>query len=83
MGVLNAFYFPDRNYRGLDDAITPVNSFRVVLDRYFGAHLARLPDRSFFSTLSRPFRFLDVTERVRSAPSIPRLATTSRTPPRR
>src|SRR4029077_20790654 len=64
MGILNAYLFPDRDYRGLDDAITPVNSFRVVLDHYFGARLARLPERSFFSTWTEPFRFVDVTERV-------------------
>lgn len=33
--VLNAIYFPDRDYSKLNEQITPVNTMRVVLNRYF------------------------------------------------
>jgi hypothetical protein len=66
MSILNAFYFPDHGYQGLYQDISPVNSFRVVLNTFFGAKLPMLPDKSFFSTWSEPYRFIDVTDSVRS-----------------
>jgi hypothetical protein len=65
MSNLNAFLFPGVGPRGLYDGITPVNSFRVVLNDYFGANLNLLDDRSYYSTWSRPFDFNDVSRLVR------------------
>jgi hypothetical protein len=59
-------YFPNRDYRGLYQDITPVNSFRVVLNTLFGARFEILPDRSNYSTWAKPYQFMDVTEAVRS-----------------
>lgn len=67
MSILNAYYFPDQNYNLLYPDITPVNTFRIVLDQYFGANLDLLEDRSFFSTMSRPFSFIDVTNQADQA----------------
>ena len=67
MSILNAYYFPNQDYRGLYQDITPVNSFRVVLNTFFGARLEILPDRSHYSTWSEPYHFMDVTEAVHSA----------------
>jgi len=61
--ILNAYYFPDGDYELLYPEITPVNSFRVVLDTYFGANLALLEDRSYYSSWERPYDFVDVTEK--------------------
>ena len=36
MGIMNAYYFPDGDYAQLYQDITPVNSFRVILSKYFG-----------------------------------------------
>jgi hypothetical protein len=66
MSILNTYYFPGQRYEGLNDRITPVNSFRVVLNTFFGAKIPLLPDRSFYSTWSEPYRFHDVTDQVRS-----------------
>jgi hypothetical protein len=66
MGILNAYFFPDRNYERLYPDITPVNSFRVVLDAFFGGRLGLLPDRSYFSTWGEPYKFMDVTDQVRT-----------------
>jgi len=46
-GILNAYYLPDGGAEKLYPSITPVNSFRVILDYYFGTHLGLLEDRSF------------------------------------
>jgi hypothetical protein len=47
--ILNAFYLPDGGSEDIYNTITPVNSFRLVLDRYFGASFELLPDQSYFS----------------------------------
>jgi hypothetical protein len=66
MSILNAYYFPGEEYGAFDENISPVNSFRVVLNTYFGAALELLPNRSFFSTWSDPYRFIDVSDLVQS-----------------
>jgi hypothetical protein len=66
MTILNAYYFPDKQYQGLHDRITPVNSFRVVLNTFFGAQIPLLEDRSFFSTWAEPYQFIDVTKAART-----------------
>jgi hypothetical protein len=43
---LNAYYLPN-GYEGLYPTITPVNSFRVILNEYFGANYPLLPDVSY------------------------------------
>jgi hypothetical protein len=64
--ILNAYLLPNGGAADLYDEITPVNTFRVTLNRYFGTELELLPDRSYFSTWERPYQFYDVTEEVRS-----------------
>ena len=67
-GILNAYYFPDQDYSRLYSDITPVNSFRLLFNEYFGAEYQLLPDRIFhFPDLSHLYDFFDVTARVRAA----------------
>ncbi len=49
LSILNAYYLPHGGERDLYPSITPVNSFRVILNRYFGAELPLLPDRSYYA----------------------------------
>ena len=60
--IMNAYYFPDHNYHLLYPEITPINTFRVVLNQYFGEDLELLPDSNYFSTVMRPYNFIEVTE---------------------
>ncbi len=69
--ILNAYYFPDGDYRSLYPSITPVNSFRVILNQYLGADLDLLEDRNYFSGWLSPYSFTDVTDQVHSACKIP------------
>ena len=81
MSILNACYFPGQTYQGLYPTITPVNTFRVVLNTFFGAALELLPDRNYFSTWSQPYQFVDVTESVGNSsrkPSLPSSQTADR-----
>lgn len=41
---LNAYYFSDKDYSMLYDSISPVNSFRVMLNKYFNSGLPLLKD---------------------------------------
>jgi hypothetical protein len=46
--ILNAYYLPGVDNAVLYDEISPVNSFRIILNEYFNANLELLPDRTFF-----------------------------------
>jgi hypothetical protein len=54
--ILNAYYFPDGS-SGLYPTITPVNSFRLVFNKYFGKDYEMLEDVSRFSTRGKPYKF--------------------------
>jgi hypothetical protein len=55
LAILNAYYFPGVDgYKFLYDAITPVNTFRLVLNLYFSGELGLLEDQSIFGKQS-PF----------------------------
>jgi hypothetical protein len=66
LSILNAYYFPDNDYIHLYNGISPVNTFRIILNHYFGANYELLEDKSYFSTWSQPYNFIDVTEKVNS-----------------
>lgn len=61
-GILNAYYFPDQDYTRLYPSISPVNSFRVLLDQFFGKDYALLPDQHYYSPWNYPFDFTEVTD---------------------
>ena len=64
--ILNAYYLPGANTSVLYPTITPVNSFRLVFDLYFGTSLGLLPDASYaYVDYSHPYQFLDMTDKVR------------------
>jgi len=45
--ILNAYYLSGKDNPILYSSITPVNSFRVIFDTYFGTEYGLLPDESF------------------------------------
>ncbi len=49
MSILNAYYVNDTAKKDLYETITPVNSFRVVLNNYFGTQYPYLEDKSYFA----------------------------------
>jgi hypothetical protein len=65
-GILEAYYLPHVDKSGLYPYITPINSFRLVFNKYFGAGLPLLPDRNYvFLNPRHLYTFIDVTARVR------------------
>lgn len=63
-GILNAYYLPGGCYGWIWQTISPVNTFRVILNRYFGTELSLLPDRAFYSPWLYPYRFVEVTSHL-------------------
>ncbi len=53
MAILNAYYLPGGS-DALYQTITPVNSFRVIFNRYLNGQFDLLPDISYFSTYQKP-----------------------------
>ena len=59
--ILNAYQVPAEIEAQIYDEISPVNTFRLILNYCLGLQMPLLDDRSFFSTWSRPYDFVDVT----------------------
>lgn len=62
--ILNAYYLPDNGDIHLYDEISPVNTFRIIFNHYFGADYELLRDESYFSTGSHPYNFINVTDEI-------------------
>lgn len=52
--ILNAYYLPNGGNELIYPAITPVNTFRLIFNRYFGGDYSLLEDISYISTKSGP-----------------------------
>lgn len=64
MGILYAVRAPGAELDELAEHPSPVNLFPALFNAYFGESVALQPDRSYFSTDTAPFAFIDVTDRV-------------------
>ncbi len=62
MAILNAYYLPGADYASLYTAISPVNTFRVIFNQYFGGDYPMLKDISYYSTYQAPYNFTIVPE---------------------
>lgn len=70
--ILNAVYMPskedpakpaDYEKLGFHSNLSPVNTFRIILNYYFGTNLAILPDKTYFSfDDKRIYNFKEVTD---------------------
>ena len=62
--ILNAIYYSDGNYESLYQSVTPVNTFRLIFNHWFGTEYPLLPDRTFFHEPSVSTPFNEVPEFV-------------------
>jgi hypothetical protein len=74
MGILNAYYLPDGGDSLLYDGITPVNTWRMVLDYYFGTNLGRLEDRQYFAWMFNEYKLTDVNDILSATTDTARLS---------
>ena len=68
MSILNAYFIPGDTYGLLYPSITPVNSFRVLLSRYFGLPVELLEDENYFSSPEEPYNTTRVTDILKDLP---------------
>jgi hypothetical protein len=66
MKILNAYYLPNADKDVLYPSITPVNSFRLIFNLYFGTDFELLPDESYVHPDDHhPYKFFNVTDKLR------------------
>lgn len=69
-GILNAYFLPGPRSEFTEyPAITPVNTFRMIFNRYFGAQLATLPDTSYATVRGDVYTYVSLGDRVNAAPA--------------
>jgi hypothetical protein len=59
MQILNAYYLPG-NEDKLYPTISPVNTFRLIFNSYFGGNYDMLPDISYFSPVPKLYEFSEI-----------------------
>ncbi|GAG20003.1 unnamed protein product, partial [marine sediment metagenome] len=57
VAILNAYYLPGGEAYQLYDSISPVNSFRVIFNIYFGGDYDLLDDVAYYSSYDDPYNF--------------------------
>jgi hypothetical protein len=62
MRILNAYYLPGQS-QGLYKTISPVNTFRLILNNYFDQKYEMLEDVSYFSEYDGPYEYINVPNR--------------------
>ena len=61
-GILNVYYLPsEKDF--LYPSVSPVNSFRLIFNNYFGTDLETLPDYSYAGNTKESF-FVNMTDKV-------------------
>jgi Sulfatase len=63
--ILNAIHVSQET--PLYDSMSPVNTFRVIFNSFFGTTYKRLEDRSFYSLRNTPYQWEDVTEQTKKS----------------
>jgi len=58
--ILNAYYLPDGSDDLIYPQISPVNTFRLIFNRYLGTSYDLLSDRSYLSDRDDPYNFSEV-----------------------
>jgi hypothetical protein len=58
--ILNAYYFPGINETIFYPEITPVNSFRMLFNHYFGTDFEIVADKSYFNIWNRPYDYIEL-----------------------
>jgi len=62
--ILNAYYLPGKGNKVLYKSITPVNTFRLVFNLYFGESYDFLEDRNYFYKFISSPAIFDVTSKA-------------------
>lgn len=63
--ILNAYYLPNHNTE-LYPQLSPVNSFRIIFNDYFGGSYDMLPDVTYYSPVPKLYDFSEVRNPCKS-----------------
>jgi len=63
LSILYAYYNPKGNDL-FGEKTTPVNTFRLIFDRYFETEYGRLDDASYFSDYNNMYEFFEITDNL-------------------
>jgi hypothetical protein len=73
--AFGAYHLPGMDQEMMPQDLTPVNLFRIIFNRYFGANLELLDNRQYFTKGHNMFAGLrDVTEQVKNKCIVPPIA---------
>lgn len=65
--VFNAIYFPDQDYRRFEEQKTPINNFRLILNKIFGVEIPLLDHKAYtFTHDDDPYQFEDISDKILS-----------------
>lgn len=65
-GILNSYYLPQKNQTILHKEISPVNTFRIIFNLYFGTSFEILEDKTFISArFDNLYEFNNITKTIR------------------
>jgi hypothetical protein len=53
--ILNTYFLPGFDSSDLNPKISPVNTFRLVFNQYFGGDYDMLEDKAFYSSYQYPY----------------------------
>jgi hypothetical protein len=62
LNILSAYYFPGVSQTIFYDRVSPVNSFRLLLNNYFGGEYHLKEDIGYFSIYQKPYDFTIIPE---------------------
>ena len=60
--ILYAVFLPDANYQDFSANSTPVNTYRIIFNRYFDTDYSLLTDKTYFTIYEKFYDFEDVTD---------------------
>lgn len=66
--ILSAIYMPDVYTTEIPNDITPVNTWRYILNSIFKTNLPILPNKQFYSGIYTPSKFIEVTRQLAVTP---------------
>lgn len=67
--ILNAYYLPNDGTKLLYPNISPVNTFRIILNYYFGGKYDLLKDVSYYSVYQRPYEYTVIEDKRPGCPT--------------
>jgi len=69
--ILNAYYLPVGGSAVLQSDITPVNTFPMILNTYFGTQIPLRANKEYYSTWNNPYQLIDVSDSSQTKCDIP------------